>query len=140
MADAISDYINNIGCNVNRGAYSTFYKAENIVFTPNITNSLNVVIKGLLKENDHVVVSSMEHNSVMRPLNSLRDKNITFTKVVCNNLGEIDLKDIENAINEKTKCIIINHASNVCGTILTIKEIGDLCKKHKKIFIVDSAR
>lgn len=160
MAEAISDYINNIGCNVNRGAYSTSYEAENIVyetrellcelfnfdkvenvvFTPNITNSLNVVIKGLLKENDHVVVSSMEHNAVMRPLNSLKYKNVTFTRVMCNNLGEINLEDVENAIKDNTKAIIINHASNVCGTILPIKEIGALCRKHNKIFIVDTAQ
>ncbi len=160
MAEVMVDYINNIGCNVNRGAYSTSYQAENIVyetrellcelfnfnktenvvFTPNITNSLNVVIKGLLKSGDHVIVSSMEHNAVMRPLNHLRDKNITFTKVKCNRLGEINLDDIQSAIKDNTKAIIINHASNVCGTILPIKEIGDLCKKNNKIFIVDSAQ
>lgn len=160
IADAISDYINNIGCNVNRGAYSTSYEAENIVFetrellcdlynfdkpenvvfTSNITTSLNTVIKGLLKENDHVVVSSMEHNAVMRPLNELKGKNITYSKVICNSVGEINLDDIEKSIKPNTKCIIITHASNVCGTILPIKEIGKLCKKHNKIFIVDTAQ
>ncbi|MEO3346518.1 aminotransferase class V-fold PLP-dependent enzyme [Romboutsia sp. 1001216sp1] len=112
MGEAMLDYINNVGCNVNRGAYSSSYKAENVlyetrelicelfnfdkpenvVFTPNITTSLNIVIKGLLKKGDNVIVSSMEHNAVMRPLNSLND--IMITKVNCNFLGEIKLKDL----------------------------------------------
>lgn len=158
MGEIMLNYINNVGCNVNRGAYSSSYEAENVlyetrelicelfnfdkpenvVFTPNITTSLNIVIKGLLKKGDNVIVSSMEHNAVMRPLNSLSD--ITITKVNCNSLGEIKLNDIEKSIRENTKAIIINHASNVCGTVMPIKEIGNLCKRFNKVFILDSAQ
>lgn len=160
VGKTIMDYINNVGCNVNRGAYSSSYEAENIVyetrellcelfnfdkpenviFTPNITTSLNIVLKGLLKPEDNVVVSSMEHNAVMRPLNSLTKNGISISKVHCNNMGEISIKNIEDSISKNTKAIIMTHASNVCGTILPIKEIGELCKKHNKIFIVDSAQ
>lgn len=160
VGETILDYVNNIGCNINRGAYSSSLQAENIVyetrellcelfnfdkpentiFTPNITTSLNIVLKGLLKEGDHVIVSSMEHNAVMRPLSSLRSRGINITKVICNEKGEIDIRDIENAINLKTKAIIITHASNVCGTLLPIELIGDICSKYNKIFIVDSAQ
>lgn len=160
VGDAMINYINNIGCNVNRGAYSSSYEAENIVyetrellcelfdfdkpenviFTANITTSLNMVLKGLLSEGDNVIVSSMEHNAVMRPLNSLSKKGVTITKIPCNTLGEIDIKNIESSITEKTKAIVMTHGSNVCGTLLPINEIGQICKNNNIIFIVDSAQ
>lgn len=160
VGETVLDYINNIGCNVNRGVYSTSFKAENtvyetrelicdlfnfktaenVVFTQNITTSLNVVLKGLLRERDNVVVSSMEHNAVMRPLTSMKQRGVTITKVNGNILGEISIEDIENAISENTKAIVMTHASNVCGTVLPIRKIGELCKKYNKIFIVDSAQ
>lgn len=160
VGESMINYINNIGCNVNRGAYSSSYEAENVVyetrellcelfdfdkpenviFTANITTSLNIVLKGLLSEGDHVIVSSMEHNAVMRPLNSLSKKGVTITKVPCNNLGEIDIKNIESSIKENTKAVIMTHGSNVCGTLLPINEIGQICKNNNIIFIVDSAQ
>lgn len=160
VGETMLDFINNIGCNINRGAYSSSYEAENIVyetrellcelfdfnkpenviFTPNITTSLNIVLKGLLGPGDNVIVSSMEHNAVMRPLHSLSKKGITITKVPCNSLGEINVKDIESSITEKTKAVIITHGSNVCGTLLPISEIGQICKDNNLIFIVDSAQ
>ena len=160
VGESMINYINNIGCNVNRGAYSSSYEAENmvyetrellcelfdfdkpenVIFTANITTSLNIVLKGLLSEGDHVIVSSMEHNAVMRPLNSLSKKGVTVTKVPCNSLGEIDIKNIESSIKENTKAVIMTHGSNVCGTLLPINEIGQICKNNNIIFIVDSAQ
>lgn len=159
VAESISDYILNVGTNVNRGAYSSSYevenivyetremlcelfnynKPENVIFTKNITESMNVLIKGLLKENDHVIVSSMEHNAVMRPLNSFNGK-IEYTKVLCNELGELNISDIEKAIKKNTKAIIMTHASNVCGTILDLEKVGQVCKKYNLFFIIDSAQ
>ena len=150
VGETMLDFINNIGCNINRGAYSSsheaenivyetrellcelfdFNKPENVIFTPNITTSLNIVLKGLLGPGDNVIVSSMEHNAVMRPLHSLSKKGITITKVPCNSLGEINVKDIESSITEKTKAVIITHGSNVCGTLLPISEIGQICKDN----------
>ena len=158
VAESMSDYILNIGTNVNRGAYSSSYKAENIVyetrellcelfkfnkpenvvFTKNITESMNVLIKGLLKDNDHVIVSSMEHNAVMRPLNSLNK--VEYTKVICDETGELNIEDVEKAIKTNTKAIIMTHASNVCGTILDLEKVGQVCKKHNLFFIIDSAQ
>ncbi len=161
VGDAIKEYIESVGGNVNRGTYSSainagfvvletremlaelfaFDKPENVVFTRNITESLNTIIKGLLKEGNHVVVSSVEHNAVMRPLVKLQEtKNVEFTRIQCNKLGEIDLNDIEDAIKDNTKAIIMTAASNVCGTALPIKEIGDICKKNNIIFVVDAAQ
>jgi len=158
VAESMADYILNVGTNVNRGAYSSSFKAENIVyetrellcelfrfnkpenviFTKNITESMNVLIKGLLKEKDHVIVSSMEHNAVMRPLNSLNK--VEYTKVLCSKTGVLSIEDVENSIKPNTKAIIMTHASNVCGTILDLEKVGQLCKKHNLFFIIDSAQ
>lgn len=158
VAESISDYILNIGTNVNRGAYSSSFKAENtvyetrellcelfhfnkpenVIFTKNITESLNVLIKSLLKENDHVVVSSMEHNAVMRPLNSL--KGVEYTRVLCDETGNLPVEDVEKAIKKNTKAVIMTHASNVCGTVLDLEKVGQICGKHNLFFIIDSAQ
>lgn len=160
VAESINNYIMNIGCSANRGAYSNSYsvedtifetrelicelfnysKPENVVFTKNITESLNVLIKGLLKSGDHVIVSSMEHNAVMRPLNSLKDKNIDFSRVECNSHGELNPEDIKIHIKNNTKAVIITNASNVCGTILPLKEIGEICSERNIFFIIDCAQ
>jgi cysteine desulfurase family protein len=159
VAESISDYILNVGTNVNRGAYSASYqaenalyetrelvgelfnfsKSENVIFTKNITESLNVLIKGLLRNGDHVVVSSMEHNAVMRPLNALGDK-IEYTKAKCNNIGELDIKDFEKSFKLNTRAVVMTHASNVCGTILNLEKVGKICKEKGVYFIIDSAQ
>jgi len=159
VAQSISNYILNVGTNVNRGAYSASYKAENtlyetrelicelfnfekaenVIFTKNITESLNFLIKGLLKDGDHVVVSSMEHNAVMRPLNALGNK-IEYTKAKCNNLGDLDMEDFENSLKSNTKAVVMTHASNVCGTILDLEKVGNICKEKGIYFIIDSAQ
>ncbi|MGH4125394.1 MAG: aminotransferase class V-fold PLP-dependent enzyme [Clostridium sp.] len=160
VAESICDYITNIGCNVNRGAYSSSYSAEkivfetrelicklfsfdkpeNVIFNKNITESLNTIIKGLFKTGDHVIVSSMEHNAVMRPLNSILKNGVEFSRVQCNNLGELDVLDIAESIKPTTKAIIMTAASNVCGTVLPLYKVGQICKKHNLYFIIDSAQ
>ena len=129
VASAMSDYITNRGINTNRGSYALAY----------VTMSLNMVIKGLLKVGDHVLISSMEHNAVMRPLTQLLNEDITFDTIPCDTTGSIKLDAIESLIRPNTVAIIINHASNVCGTIQPVKEIGIICKEHNLHFIVDAA-
>ena len=158
VAESMAEYILNVGTNVNRGAYSSSFKAENtvyetrellcelfrfnkpenVIFTKNITESMNVLLKGLLKENDHAVVSSMEHNAVMRPLNKLNK--VEYTKVICNEKGELNIEDVKKTIKDNTKAIIMTHASNVCGTVLDLEKVGQVCKKHNLFFIIDSAQ
>ncbi len=70
----------------------------------------------------------MEHNAVMRPLNSLEDK-VEYTRVQCNQLGELEIQDVVSSIKPNTKAIIMSHASNVCGTILDLEKVGQICKK-----------
>ena len=160
VATAMSDYITNRGININRGSYALAYDVEDIIyttrqrlhtlfngqdpahviFTQNVTMSLNMVIKGLLKAGDHVLVSSMEHNAVMRPLTQLLDKDITFDTIPCDSTGSIQMDFIEPLIRPNTVALIINHASNVCGTIQPLKSIGPICKAHNLQFIVDAAQ
>ena len=160
VANAMSDYLTNYGININRGSYALAYDVEDIIyttrqrlnnvfnshdpshviFTQNVTMSLNMVIKGLLKSGDHVLVSTMEHNAVMRPLTQLLDNGITFDVIPCDVTGSIEIDAIESLIRPNTVAIIINHASNVCGTIQPIQSIGALCKAHNLHFIVDAAQ
>ena len=111
-----------------------------VVFTSNTTEALNIALKGILKEGDHVITSSMEHNSMIRPLMALKEKGIEVTIVKANEEGKIDPEDIKEAITTKTKMIAITHASNVTGTIMPIEEIGNIAREMNLIFLVDAAQ
>jgi len=111
-------------------------RPERIAFTQNATYALNMAISGILSQNDHAIITSMEHNSVLRPVHKL----CSYTIVEANKNGEIDPSKIESAILKNTKLIITTHASNVCGTIMPISEIGLICKKHNIPYLVDSAQ
>lgn len=114
--------------------------AERIVFTLNTTEALNLAIKGLLREGDHVITSSMEHNSVTRPLYVLSQKGVMVSKINCDREGRINIRDIESAIVPNTRCIVMTHASNVAGTMMPIGEIGELARKRGLVLIVDAAQ
>ncbi len=156
----VKDYIENIGINVKRGTYGNAFSAgevvfetremlcqlfnfnnpDNVVFTMNITQSLNYLIKGILEPGNHCIVSSMEHNAVMRPLFQLCSYGVDFSRVQCDGFGRLDVASIKNHIRPNTKAIIMLHASNVCGTILPLYEVGKLCKENNLTFIIDSAQ
>jgi cysteine desulfurase family protein len=160
VSSAMCNYIDNIGGNVGRGTYQSSFEAGktvfetrellcelfnaknplNVIFTSNITESLNVLIKGSLRPNDHVIITSMEHNAVMRPLNSEMVKGIEVTKINCDTKGYLDITNIEKSIKSNTRLIVMTHSSNVSGTIMPIEEIGELCKKHSIFFVIDSAQ
>lgn len=111
-----------------------------IVFTLNATEALNLGLKGLLRDGDDVVTSSIEHNSVTRPLKALETKGVTNTKVHCSPEGWLDPDDVERAITPRTRLIVVLHASNVTGTIQPIEEIGDIARRHGLVFMVDAAQ
>jgi cysteine desulfurase family protein len=161
VINTISNFMKNIGATAGRGAYKSAITADRlifdcrnnicklfngkdpskVIFTYNITDSLNILINGILNPGDHVITSSLEHNSVWRPLKTLqRDKNIQISQVPCTSKGITNPKDVEKLIRENTKFIVFTHASNVLGTIQPIREIGALAKKHNIIFLVDSAQ
>jgi len=111
-----------------------------IVFTCNATEALNTAIKGLLKPNDHVITSCVEHNSVLRPLKKLRGKGVKTTFIDVNDEGIIDIEDIKKNIQENTRMVILTHASNVLGSIQPIKQVGELCREKGIVFLVDASQ
>lgn len=160
VAQAMYTYLTALGMNVNRGCYEDAYAAEkivfhtrkllaqlfhfpkpaNVIFTGNVTQSLNMLLKGLLRPGDHVLVSSMEHNAVMRPLVQLGKAGISFDRIPCRADGTMILEKAEAMITPSTKAVITLHASNVCGTHMPLAELGDLCCRHHLFFLVDTAQ
>ncbi|SFL31661.1 aminotransferase class V-fold PLP-dependent enzyme [Pelosinus propionicus] len=111
-----------------------------VVFTLNVTDSLNLALKGLLQPGDHVITSSMEHNAMARPLEALCKNGVTVTKVATSPVNGISLREIQNAIQANTKLIALTHASNVTGTLNPIREIGQIAKEFGVAFLVDCAQ
>ena len=111
-----------------------------VVFTSNATEALNLGIKGLLREGDHVVTTSMEHNSVARPLTALKAKGVSVTYVGCDSKGYLDPRDIERAIKKNTALIVMTHASNVTGTLMPVNEVGCIAKERGIPFMLDAAQ
>ncbi len=112
----------------------------NIVFTFNCTESLNIGIKGILKKGDHVITTSMEHNSVLRPLMDLKKEGVEVTIVKGDSKGRINPEDIEKSIKKNTKLIITTHVSNLTGTIMPIERIGEIAKENGIYYLVDAAQ
>lgn len=110
--------------------------AENIVFTQNATYALNTAILGTIQDGGHIIVTAMDHNSVLRPAYLLGN----YTVVRADRQGYVKAFDVENAIREDTKLIVCTHASNVCGTIQPVYEIGRIAKAHNIPFLVDTAQ
>lgn len=153
-------YVEQVGCNVNRGGYAGAYSAaelvldtrericslfhfskpQNVIFTPSVTASLNMILKGALRSGDHVLTSSMEHNAVMRPLVQLEACGVSFDRIPCGSTGELDFDAILPLLCPNTKAVVMTHASNVCGTVLPIVRVGTFCKEHGLLFIVDCAQ
>lgn len=125
---------------VELGKFMNFHSYDRVIFTKNATESLNIGIKGVLSENDHVIISDLEHNSVIRPLKKLEmEKNVKIS-VVHNKNGYISLEDIKSKINEKTKLVVLTHVSNVLGTIQDIEKVGKYLDTKGILFLVDAAQ
>jgi cysteine desulfurase family protein len=116
-------------------------EVERIIFTLNCTDSINLGLKGLLKPGDHVITSSLEHNSVIRPLNKLEKQGIKVTRLpVSPETGTVSSEEIEKAIIPETRMLVIVHASNVNGVIQPVDQYGAIARKHNLIFMVDAAQ
>jgi cysteine desulfurase family protein len=115
-------------------------RPEQIVFTANATEALNLALKGLLRDNAHVITTSMEHNSVIRPLARLRERGIQVTIVPCDVTGLIDPEQVHQSIRTNTMLIAVNHASNVTGTLQPLDVIGSIAREHGIPFLVDAAQ
>jgi cysteine desulfurase family protein len=111
-----------------------------VVFGHNVTEALNLALHGLLRPGDHVITSSMEHNSVMRPLRALKERGVRLTVVACSPEGFLDPLDVEAAIQPETSMIVLNHASNVVGTLLPVADVGRIARRHDLLLLVDAAQ
>lgn len=161
VATAVYDFMVNNGTSSGRGSYKkamqsdyivyecrkligklfNFDNPKKVVFTSNVTDSLNIAMRGILKENDHVITSSLEHNAVWRCLKTLeRDINIKIDTVECSKDGITNSQDIKKYIKKDTALIVFTQASNVLGTIQPIREIGAIAREHNIPFLVDSAQ
>lgn len=114
---------------------------DHVIFTKNVTESLNVTIKGMVEKGDHLLISSLEHNSVLRVVEHLKiDGIIDYDIVEVDSDGVFPLDEFPKYFKENTKLCIMNHASNVSGHILPIREIGKICKTKECFLIVDGAQ
>lgn len=158
--EAVKETMEKYGANPGRGSYklsieasrlvfdvrnklAKFFNVENpfnIIFTLNCTMSINIALKGLLKPGDHVIVTSMEHNSVIRPLEKLKSRGINYDVVWCDEEGLLNAEDIKKLIRKETKLIVSTAASNVFGSIMPIEAIGEIAKEYGLIFMVDGAQ
>ena len=126
-----------------REVLSTLFQVRDpsrIVFTLNATEALNLVLKGLLKPGDHILTSSMEHNSVMRPLRDLEKRGIALTVLPCLKDGTLDPEEVEKRIRSSTRLVVLNHASNVTGTLLPVRDVGTIVRRHHLLLLVDAAQ
>ncbi len=157
----MSFYLDQIGASPSRGGYDLAEAAYRLVqqvrekladlldvkepdqisFTHNGTHAINIVLKGFLKEGDHVIISNFEHNAVVRPLHKLSLENkVAYSIWNSNTLGYFQLDELESLIRPNTKLIVLNHASNVLGVLSPIKEAAEIAKRHNVSLLVDVAQ
>lgn len=159
VSDAMKIYIDQVGATINRSVYGSAQDAglvtlqlreclkklfrfpepvTHVILTPGATWGLNMVIRGFLKPGDHCIVSSMEHNAVMRPL--LQLEGVQFDRIPCGRDGLLDPQEIENLIRPNTKLLVMAHGSNVCGSVQDAKAVGEICAQHNIAFALDAAQ
>jgi len=159
--EAIDFFMRRIGANPGRSGHSLSIEAgrvvletreavaelfgvsssERVLFTQNATHAINLALKGILKPGDHVIVSSMEHNSVMRPLRFLEETaGVEITIVGCGRDGTFPLRTFEKSFRENTRLVAVMHASNVTGTLMPISDIGKTSRAKGALFLLDAAQ
>ncbi|MEW6265539.1 MAG: aminotransferase class V-fold PLP-dependent enzyme [Thermodesulfobacteriota bacterium] len=149
------------GCSPNRGGYDAAVRVGDLVtavrrkaarlfgltdpdrvaFAANATDALNTAMLGLLRPGDHVAATRLEHNSVLRPLHHLKQRGwIEYDLVPFDGQGFIEPQGLARALRPNTRLVIVNHASNVLGTVQPIEEIGRVCRERGVLFLVDAAQ
>ncbi|NLG87208.1 MAG: aminotransferase class V-fold PLP-dependent enzyme, partial [Firmicutes bacterium] len=161
VQQAMMDNLAHIGASPGRGGYSLSLEAgrivleareavcqlvnapseDQVIFTPNVTYALNLALQGLLRPFDHVVTTSMEHNSVIRPLRALEEKRqLKITIVPCDSKGRLDPQQIKAALRPNTRLIVLTHASNVSGTVMPLADIAAIARETGVFLLVDTAQ
>ena len=156
----MKEYIDTVGATVNRSVYGSaqdaglvlltlrerlaklfhFDDPTYVILTPGMTAGMNMVIKGFLKSGDHCLVSSMEHNAVMRPIQQLTECGASFDRIPCDREGFMDIDAIEGLIRPNTKLLVMAHGSNVSGTVQDAERVGKICAAHGIAFVLDAAQ
>ena len=161
VIDAMVHFMTEVGANPGRSAHRMSIEAGRIVYETreavarlfnvadplrivfglNATEALNLALRGILRPGDHVVTTSMEHNSVMRPLRALEEAGaIEISVVPCTTSGLLDPADVQSALRPETRMIVLNHASNVVGSVLPVAEVGEVARRHGALLLVDAAQ
>ncbi|MFZ5915822.1 MAG: aminotransferase class V-fold PLP-dependent enzyme [Chloroflexota bacterium] len=160
VAEAMTHFLTDIGASAGRSAHRQAVESSRIVYDAreavadlfnapdplrvvfglNVTESLNLVLQGYLEAGDHVITSSMEHNAVMRPLRQLEREGVQVTVLPCSPQGFLDPATIEPAIRRNTVMIVLNHGSNVVGTLLPVAEAGRIARAYDLLLAVDTAQ
>ena len=126
-----------------RDALSSLFNAtspDRVIFTKNATEAINLLLFGFLNPGDHVIVSSMEHNAVMRPLRQLESRGVSLSVAACDFCGGLDPLTIKTALTPRTRLVLLVHASNVTGTLLPIAEVANIAREAGIRFAVDAAQ
>ena len=126
-----------------RDALSSLFNAtspDRVIFTKNATEAINLLLFGFLNPGDHVIVSSMEHNAVMRPLRQLESRGVSLSVAACDSCGGLDPLTIKTALTPRTRLVLLVHASNVTGTLLPIAEVANIAREAGIRFAVDAAQ
>jgi len=121
-----------------------FFNAKNLfrmIFTMNITDSLNLAFNGLFKEGEHVISTNLEHNAALRPIrHSAKNVGITYDFIEANTDGYIEIESLKKALKPESKYLVVNHGSNVIGTVQDFEAMGNFAREHELVFIVDTAQ
>ena len=126
-----------------RDALATLFNApspDRLIFTKNATEAINLLLFGFLNSGDHVIVSSMEHNAVMRPLRELETRGVRLSVAPCDGCGRLDPDTVRRSLRPDTRLILVLHASNITGTLLPIGEIAAVARAAGVRFAVDVAQ
>lgn len=160
VGKAMMELLSEGGFNIGRGGYESAYSLaervlgirkqvsdffgfetdSNVIFTPNVTFSLNFLISGLLKAGDHVITTTMEHNAVARPLEAAKRRGVEISYAQADAMGGVEPEQIEALIRSNTRVVVMLHGSNVSGTLLPISNVGKICKQKGIFFAVDAAQ
>lgn len=159
VSAAMKTYLDEVGATINRSVYKSAQDAglvtlqlrqrlkklfhfpgsvTHVILTPGMTWSVNMAIRGFLKSGDHCLVSSMEHNAVMRPLLSM--EGVHVERIPCDREGFLDVDAIGGLIRPNTKMLVMAHGSNVCGSVQDAQRVGEICEKHGIAFVLDAAQ
>ena len=154
------EYVDEVGAPVNRGSYQAAQQAElvtlrlrqrlcalfgfadpsHVILTPGNTWGLNMLLLGALRRGDHVLVSAMEHNAVMRPLTQLAKHGVAFDRIPCDAEGRLQADRIETMLRPNTRLVLLAHASNVSGTVQDAAAVGEICAARGIAFALDAAQ